>query len=153
MDEIIKRPYQKDIYRDAINLKNKMYEQLLEPDIIMLNSNPIKNDSNSIYSLNNQYFILNKLKKDINVHIRLKSYVLNDENLSKALKEKGEILIIQSDDFTDNGEIVCETKNGESKLLQMNNLLNILKNKRIDYKVIIKQKKKYANSLNIFVIF
>ena len=134
LDEIIKRPYQKDIYRDAINLKNKIYEQLLEPDIIMLNSNPIKNN---IYSLNNQYVILNKLKKDINEHVRLKSYVLNYENLSKALNEKGEILIIQSDDFTDNGEIVCETKDGESKLLQMNNLLNILKNKRIDYKVLI----------------
>ena len=138
INRIIKRPYQKDIYRDAINLKNKIYADLLEPDIVMLNSNPIKNDSNNIYSLNNQYYILDKLNKDINEHIRLKSYILNYENLSKALNEKGEILIIQSDDFTDNGEIVCETKNGESKLLQMNNLLKILKNKRIDYKLIIK---------------
>ena len=119
IDRIIKRPYQKDIYRDAINLKNKIYADLLEPDIVMLNSNPIKNDSNNIYSLNNQYYILDKLNKDINEHIRLKSYVLNYENLSKALNEKGEILIIQSDDFTDNGEIICETINGESKLLKI----------------------------------
>ena len=39
-------------------------------------------------------FYISKLKKDINRHIRLKSYVLNNENLSKALNEKGEILII-----------------------------------------------------------
>ena len=88
IDRIIKSPYQKDINRDAINLKNKIYADLLEPDIVMLNSNPIKNDSNNIYSLNNQYFLLDKLNKDINEHIRLKSYVLNYEHLSKALNEK-----------------------------------------------------------------
>ena len=55
------------------------------------------------------------MKKDINKHIRIKSYILNAENLSKAFNDKGEILIIQSDDFTDNGEIVCESKNGKVK--------------------------------------
>ena len=159
LDELIKRPYQKDIYKDAINLKNKIYDDLLEPDIIMINSNPLKNDSNNIYSLNNQYYILDKLKKDINEHIRLKSYVLNNENLSKALNEKGEILIIQSDNFTDNGEIVCETKNGESKLLTMNNLINILENKKINYKVIILcfpnscKIKKYFNNFPYVISF
>ena len=63
-----------------------------------------------------------------NKHIRIKTYVLNIWNLAKALNEKGEILIIQSDDFTDNGEIVYESKNGESKILKLNNLFFIISN-------------------------
>ena len=58
LNAIIKRPYQKDIYKDAFKLRDKIYEDLLEPDIVMLNSNPLINISNNIYSLNNQYYIL-----------------------------------------------------------------------------------------------
>ena len=137
LNEIIKRPYQKNLYEEAFRLRDKIYDDLLKPDIIMLNSNPLKTISKNNYSLNNQYYILNKLQKEINKHIRIKTYVLNIWNLTKALNEKGEILIIQSDDFTDNGEIVYESKNGESKILKLNNLINIIKDKNINYKLII----------------
>ena len=137
LNEIIKRPLQKNIYEEAFKLRDKIYDDLLQPDIIMLNSNSIKNISNNNYSLNNQYYILDKLSRDINKHIRIKSYVLNNDNLSKALNEKGEILIIQSDDYTFNGEIVYESKNGESEILKLDNLISITKNKKINYKIII----------------
>ena len=77
LENIIKRPYQKDLYKEAFKLKDKIYSEFLEPNIVMLNSNPLKNISNNAYFLNNQYYILNKLKKDINKHIRIKSYILN----------------------------------------------------------------------------
>ena len=137
LNEIIKRPYQKNIYEEAFKLRDKICDDLIDPDIIMLNSNPLKNITGNNYSLNNQYYILNKLQKEINKHIRIKTYVLNTSNLSKALNEKGEILIIQSDDFTDKGEIVYESKNGESEILKMNNLIDIIEDKAINYKVII----------------
>ena len=137
INEIIARPYQIDIYKEAFKLKYKIYNDLFEPNIVMLNSNPLKNISNNIYSLNNQYYILNKLKNDINEHIILKSYVLNEQNLIKSFNEKGEILIIQSDDFTKNGDLVCESQNGESQILEINSLIKILKNIELNYKIII----------------
>ena len=75
LNDIIAMPYQIDIYKEAFKLKDKIYNDLFEPNIVMLNSNPLKNISNNVYSLNNQYYILNKLKNDINEHIILKSYV------------------------------------------------------------------------------
>ena len=48
LNEIIIRAYQKDSYKDSFNLKNKIYEELLEPYIVIINSNPLKNDSNNI---------------------------------------------------------------------------------------------------------
>ena len=140
LKEIIINPSQKDIYYEAVSLRNEIYD-LLKPDIVILNSNPlIKNISNYLYSPNNQYYILSELKKDIKHHIRIKSKILNKENLNLAFKEKGEILIIQSDDYTEKGEIVCETENGESEILKMEDLINMIKNKNIkfnNYKVVI----------------
>ena len=42
LENIIKRPYQKDIYNEAFKIKDKLYIDLLEPNIVMLNSNPSK---------------------------------------------------------------------------------------------------------------
>ena len=137
LNYIIKKPYQKDIFKEAFILRDKINDDLLEPDIIMLNSNPLKTISNKVFTLNNQYYILRKLKKDINEHIRIKSYVLNNENLLKAINNKGKILIIQSDDFTENGDIVCESKKGKSEIIDLNTIENIIKIKEINYKVII----------------
>ena len=136
LNNIIENKFQKYIYNEAFNLKNKIYD-LLEPDIIMLNSNPLKKISNINCNLNNQYYIINELKKNINSHIRIKSLILNEENLTHVLNKKGEILIIQSDDYTKNGEIVCESDDGESLIIPMKKLDKIIKNKKIDYKLVI----------------
>jgi len=53
---IMKRPIQRNIYFEAYELRKELYN-LLEPDIVMLNSNPLKNISNCIYYPNNQYYI------------------------------------------------------------------------------------------------
>ena len=94
LNNVIEKPFQKDIYYEAYNIRNSIID-LLEPDIIMLNSNPLKTISNKDNILNNQYYILTELKKSINSHIRLKSLILNEDNLNYALNRKGEILIIQ----------------------------------------------------------
>ena len=134
LKEILVNPSHKYIYYESVNLRNEIYS-LLRPDIVILNSNPLKNNnSNYIYSPNNQYYILSQLRKDIKHHIRIKSNILNKENLNLALNEKGEILIIQSDDFTEKCEIVCENENGESEILQIDD--ELIK-KFNNYKVVI----------------
>ena len=136
LNNIMKNPYQKDIYNEAFYLKNKIYD-LLEPDIIMLNSNPLKKISNINCNLNNQYYIINELKKNIYSHIRIKSLILNEENLTQVLNKKGEILIIQSDDYTKDGEIVCETDEGEGLIISKKKLGKIIRNNKIDYNLVI----------------
>ena len=110
---------------------------MIEPDIVMLNSNTLKKFSNYIYPLNNQYYILNELNKNIHSHLRLKSFVLNEENLKKALNLKGERLIIQSDDFTLKGELVLESEKGEREILNMKKIHKIFKNTIQNYKLVI----------------
>ena len=66
----------------------------------------------------------------------MKSNILNRENLISALNGKGEILIIQSDEFTENGDIVLENDKGESEILELNEIFNTFKNKQLNYKVI-----------------
>ena len=139
LDKILKEPPLRDLYYEAYNLKNEINDDLLEPDIVMLNSNPLINGLNYSYSnctLNNQYHILNDLCNNIEIFIKLKSNILNRENLISALNRKGEILIIQSDEFTENGDIVLENDKGESEILELNEIFNTLKNKQLNYKVI-----------------
>ena len=45
----------------------------------------------------------------------MKSLILNEANLEDTLKRKGEILIIQSDDYTENGDIMLENQKGISE--------------------------------------
>ena len=47
------------------------------------------------------------------------------------------MLIIQSDDFVLEGNIICESEKGESYILELNDLINMIKEKEIKYKVII----------------
>ena len=138
LNKIMKNPSQKEIYYEAFNLKKKTYD-LLEPDIIMLNSNPIKNISKDFSNiLNTQYYILKQLKREIQSHIRIKSNILNEANLYQALnEEKGEILIIQSDDYIKSSDIICESAKGESRIIIKEKLINNLKNNQINFKVII----------------
>ena len=133
---IMKKPRQKYIYFEAFELKKELYN-LLEPDIVMLNSNPLKNKSHYIYYPNNQYYILNELKKNIKSYIRIKSCILNKENLNSALNEKGKILIIQSDDFTENGDFILENPKGKSNILRKKDFIQMIQNKKIKYQVII----------------
>ena len=119
-------------YQNELNeLKIKINKEI-EADIIMLNSNPVKedieNNMNNISTiLNSHYYILNKLKnKTLNTSIRIESNVLNKNNLNNALNKEGKILIIQSDYCTDNGDIILENDLGECKLMEINELIQIL---------------------------
>ena len=136
--------YDSDLYNEAYYIKTELYN-LKQPDIVMLNSNPIKNQygilSSGIYAyLNNQYYILKNLvenkNNEIESFIRIKSLILNKENLENTLNEKGEILIIQSDDFSENGDIICESDDGKSELLTKDEFIKISPSK-ISFKVII----------------
>ena len=119
------------------------YKKKVEPDIIMLNSNPFTKKinislfHNSICAYhNNQYYILQKISNDIKSDIRIKSIVLNEPNLKEAFKEKGKILIIQSDDFNDKGEIMLETVNGKGEELPKKRL-ELLIPEKLNYDVVI----------------
>ena len=129
LNEIIEKPLDKNLYYEAHKAKNKIYK-LFKPDIVMLNSNPLKTKNNYFFPLNNQYYILNKLKKNLNSNIRIKSKILNIDNLKEALNEKGKILIIQSDEFTNDGDIVCECENGKSSILKKEDFYELIKNKK-----------------------
>ena len=128
----------------------KRLSELIKPNVIMLNSNPLNNGfsviSNGINAFpNNQYYILEELMqqenmKKIQSDIKIKSYILNEENLKDSLKKSGEILIIQSDDFTEDGDIVLESEEGISRKLNSSEFLEIFNSeekKIIKYKIVI----------------
>ena len=136
LNEIIEKPLEKNQYYEAYNLRNDIYN-LLPYDIVMLNANPLKKITNYFCPFNNQCYILSEIKKNINEFIRIKPNILNEQNLKEALNGKGEILIIQSDDFIEEGDIICESEEGESILLQKEDLFKMLINNKINYKIII----------------
>ena len=132
-----------DLVNEAINLK-EYFNKKLEPDIVMLNSNPLYKKENysvlhnSIWAhLNNQYYILEKISNNLKTNIRIKSIVLNEEHLNEVLNAKGKILIIQSDDFNDEGEIVLESKFGEGESLSKIKLEKKIIPNTIKYEVVI----------------
>ena len=117
---------QSNIINEAYTLKIMEIEKL-EPDILLLNSNPLKNyfsvlNSGIFAYHNNQYYLLKQIKKKIRMNLKIESYLLNKENFQMALDKKGKILIVQSDDFTEKGEIILETDKGESELLSIEDL-------------------------------
>ena len=133
-----------NLYDEAINLKEEFYKKL-EIDIVMLNSNPliIKEDNYNVFHSNiwpkhnNQYYILNKFSDKLARNLRIKSKVLNKDNLKEALNSKGKILVIQSDNFNKEGEIILESDYGEGEHLPKDILeKNIIPNK-IMYDIII----------------
>ena len=136
------------------NQNNKLYNEgyylskilfkLIKPNIIILNANPLKSNFNEIFAYpNNHYYILNELdelskEKKIKSDIKLKSDILNEENLNKVLGKNGDILIIQSDDFNKDGDIFLESDYGESQRLEKNKILSHLnKQKKAEFKIII----------------
>ena len=111
----------KNFNEEGVKLKKDMEIKLL-PDIVMLNSNPFVKENNysKTNSLidayhNNQYYLLEKLKKsEITTNLTIKVKVLNEPNLREAFSWKGKVLIIQSDDFNEEGEIMLESDQGKS---------------------------------------
>ena len=138
LNKVINESNYIDLIKEA---KSKLinYKKKSEPDIFMLNSNPfIKKNNysilhNSIWAYhNNQYYILQKISKDIKRDIRVKSLVLNKGNLETAFKEKGKMLILQSDDFDEEGNIMVETFIGVGEELP-----NIKIPEKLNYDVVI----------------
>ena len=134
LDMLLYENFNEKLYYEEFHLKQK-FSNLLKPNIIMLNSNPLNNGysifSSGIYAYpNNQYYILEELRKikkgKIKSHIRLKTYVLNKQNLIEALQKKPEVLIIQSDDFTENGDIMMESDEGISEKLAVKEFKEII---------------------------
>ena len=145
LDEVLNQKYYNKklksyLFNEAYNLKLK-FSKISEPDILILNSNPLTNYygiiSNGIFTYqNNQYYLLEKINKKIKMDIKIESNLLNKENLNKALNKEGEILIIQSDDYTENGEIMLESNKGESEKLLIEEMKSLLPVK-IKYKIVI----------------
>jgi len=128
---------------EALNLKEE-FNKKIEPDIVMLNSNPlIKKDNYSVLHSsiwakhNNQYYILNKFSDKLARNLRIKSKVLNKDNLNEALNSKGKILVIQSDDFNEEGEIMLESDYGEGEQLPKDILEKSIIPNKIMYDVVI----------------
>ena len=151
-----------DFFSEKLNEKESLLRQefydLLKPNTIMLNSNPLNSGfsllSTGIYARpNNQYYILKKLseirKDKMKSYIRMKSYILNKQNLLEALKKKAEILIIQSDDFTEKGDIMMESDRGISEKLTIQEFIEILKESenKNKYKIVILS---FINSSKLF---
>ena len=122
------------------------FNQKLEPDIVMLNANPlVKYDNFSVLhngilaEHNNQYFILQKIANDLKRDIRIQSIVLDELNLKRALNEKGKILILQSDDFNQEGEIILESNKGRGEVFSKKKLEDYLKSLpyKLKYEVVI----------------
>ena len=142
LNNVIKNGENLHLVNEANKLKEE-FNKKLDPDIVMLNSNPFikkENDSSSLHSIysyhNNQYHILQKISNKLKTNIKIKSKVLNEEHLYEAFNEKGKILIIQSDGFNEEGEIILESNNGKGESLSKIKLEKKIP-KRIKYEVLI----------------
>ena len=168
LDEVIhQRPYYKklksSLINEAYNLKLELNKKL-ENDIVILNSNPLTNNfsvlNRGIFSnLNNQYYLLEKLQEKIKMKLKIESKTLNKDNLLESLNQNGKILIIQSDDFTENGEIIFETEYGESQVLSIDSLETLLPEK-IKFTILIlcfiksgKLKKLFEDKVQYLITF
>ena len=150
------------LINEAYDLKLELNKEF-ENDIVILNSNPLKNGlsllGNGICcNLNNQYYLLEKLQEKIKMRLKIESKLLNEDNLYKYLNQNGQILIIQSDDFTDKGEIVLETEYGNSQILSIENLKFLPE--KIKYTVVIlcffksgKLKEIFENKVKYLITF
>ena len=153
LDMMLNKNFNKELFEEELYLRQEFFN-MLKPNIVMLNSNPLNNGysilSNGIYAYpNNQYYILEKLreieKNDMNSHIRLKTYILNKQNLIDALKKQPEVLIIQSDDFNENGDIMMESDEGISEKLTIEEFIEIIEDS--NFKIVLLS---FINSSKLF---
>ena len=142
LDEVIEQKFNinKKLMNEAYDLKLK-YNRSLKSDIVLLSSNPLTNFSSAfgrgiVAYQNNQYYILEQLNQRIKMDLYVDAKVLNKKNLDEALNKEGKILIIQSDDFSEKGEIILESDSGESEILTNKDLKEIMPTK-IKYMVVI----------------
>ena len=135
------------IKKEAYQLKIKLNKNI-EPDIFILNYNPLNNNFSVLNSgifayLNNQYYLLQKIYEKVKSNIKIKSIVLNKNNLEESLSKEGKILIIQSDDFSKKGEIILESDIGQSQILSIDedgenkSTFNLLLPEKIKFKIVI----------------
>ena len=135
------------IKKEAYQLKIKLNKNI-EPDIFILNFNPLNNNFSVLNSgifayLNNQYYLLQKIYEKVKSNIKIKSIVLNKNNLEESLSKEGKILIIQSDDFSKKGEIILESDIGQSQILSIDedvenkSTFNLLLPEKIKFKIVI----------------
>ena len=148
LDELMANIFNKKLYDEESRLRQKLFD-LIEPNIIMLNANPLNNgfcllSSGINAKYNNQYYIMDALnekgrRNQIESNIRMMPYILNKKNLKEALEKDGEILIIQSDDYTEEGDIILESDDGISKKLNKEEFNSLFSNesKKIHFKVIL----------------
>ena len=71
----MKKPLLKDLYYEAYNLRNQIYD-LLKPDIVMLNSNPLIKKSE---------------KKNLNPNLRIQ--IKKSNQISQYRKKKNQMKI------------------------------------------------------------
>jgi hypothetical protein len=140
-NEVINNSDNQYIRKEAYDLKLKLYNKL-EPDILILNSNPLSSGVSVLHSgiysyINNQYYLLQKLHEKIKLNIKIKSIVLNKKNLEDAFNKEGKLLIIQSDDYSKEGDIILESDIGKSQKLPNEQLKLELLPKIVKYKVVI----------------
>ena len=150
----------------AKKLKDKL-NSFLMPDITILNSNPLTNNygvlNSGIYAYhNNHYFLLQEISRKIKSHLKINSLLLNENNLISSINKEGKILIIQSDDYSEKGQIILETeisndreespkiKIGESRIYSNEDLEILLSNKKIKYEIVILC---FINSIKLKEIF
>ena len=135
------------------NTQNILYSinKNMKYNITILSANPLKNEKNGIYAYNNsQINFLKRLKNSKLKNLKIKFDVLNKENLEECLSSSGEILIIRADDFNNDGDLIMEEKDGNSKIIENKILLNLFKNSANEYKIIILA---FLNSENLFKLF
>ena len=93
LDELMANIFNKKLYDEESRLRQKLFD-LIEPNIIMLNANPLNNgfcllSSGINANYNNQYYIMDALnekgrRNQIESNIRMMPYILNKKNLKEA---------------------------------------------------------------------
>ena len=83
------------LINEAYNLKIELNKNI-SPDILILNSNPLKNYFSTLNGgicayHNNQYYLLKKLKETIKMNLLIDSKVLNKKNLEETFDKSGKI--------------------------------------------------------------
>lgn len=88
---------------------------------------------------NTANYIAQSLYEKINKKIRIKNVLLTPSNLLDVLSQSGDILIIQCDDYTNDGELIFESAEGKSVPISHKALTEMISSniQSISYKLII----------------
>ena len=161
--------YASNAYKRALSMNENGAEFIITSCKKLLNEIKQKNNytitlisSNSLLNANGAQvfacantatFIAQSLYEKIKKKIRIKTILLTMTNLIDVLQSSGDILILQSDDYTEKGEIVVENDDGKSEVISNEKMQSIIKENHIDmiaYKLVLFG---YTNSSLILPIF